>query len=81
MPWFERPSAIRARISRSRGVSSASGIDLAAVGEQLVDDRPVDHALAGRHALQRVDQLLDAADAFLQQVADRLGLSSMSRSA
>ena len=46
---------------------------MAAVGHQLVDDRPVDDALTGPHALHGVDQLLDAAHPLLEEVADTLG--------
>ena len=73
MPWFERPSAIRARTSRSRGVSSAKRIDPTAPGEQLVDDRPVDDALTGGDSLHGVEELLHTADSLLHQVADPFG--------
>jgi hypothetical protein len=47
---------------------------VAASCEQVVDDTPVDDALAGCDALYGVEQLVDAADPFLHQVADSFGL-------
>src|SRR5262245_16407057 len=75
MPWFERPSAINARISRSRGVSSSSGSTCRrAERQRFRDDGAVDDALAGRDALHRVEQLIDPADPLLHQVSGAFGL-------
>ena len=50
-------------------------IDLPASREELFDDRSVDDALARCDPVQRVEQLLDAADPFLHQVSDVVRVS------
>jgi hypothetical protein len=73
MPWFERPSAIRAIISRFTWCELGDGIDPTPLGEQLVDDGSVDDGLTGCDPLHSIEELLHAADTFLHQVADPFG--------
>ena len=64
-----RPSAIIARISRSRGVSfSSPGSCLARVGDELVDDARIDQRAAGDDLPQRASELVLVPDPLLEQV-------------
>ena len=54
---FDRPSAISASTSRSRGVSVASGSSGRAAGEQLGDHLGVHRGAAGGHLAHGVDEL------------------------
>ena len=71
MPAFERPSAMSARTSRSRGVSESSG-PRAAAGQQLRDDLGVEDRAAGRDPVDGVDEVGHVGHALLEQVADGL---------
>ena len=71
MPAFERPSAMSARTSRSRGVSESSG-PRAAAGQQLRDDLGVEDRAAVRDPVDGVDEVGDVGHALLEQVADGL---------
>ena len=50
MPAFERPSAISASTSRSRGVSTSSGSSTRARRDELLDERRVDHRCRPRRS-------------------------------
>src|SRR3954467_10028026 len=78
IPAFERPSAIRASTSRSRGLSSSSGSrarraatsSWASAGAGgLLDEPGVDDGCAVRDPLEGRDEVVDIGDAALQQVA------------
>ena len=73
IPRLERPSAISARTSRSRGVRASIGLRPATPADQSGDDVWVQHGPARGHAPDRVDEGLDIADMMLEQVADALG--------
>jgi hypothetical protein len=60
MPWFERPSAISARISRSRDVSSSMGSTRRRRASSSSTTAPVDDALTRCDPLHGVEQLFDA---------------------
>ena len=72
MPLFERPSAISASTSRSRGRQLGKGIVAPPLRDQLLDERRVDHRAAAGDPLERVHEVLDAPDPALEQVADAL---------
>ena len=69
MPAFERPSAISASTSRSRGDRTSSGSSTPLGGDELLDERGIDDRAALDDPLERVDELVDVGDAALQQVA------------
>ena len=74
MPWFERPSAISARISRSRDVSSSIGSTRRRrASRSSTTARSTTHSPAA-DPLHGVEQLFDPTDAFLHQIADAFGL-------
>ena len=66
MPWFDLPSAIAASTSRSRGCPPAP--------EHPPDHLGVERATAGGDAPDRLQERLDVAHAFLEQVAHALRL-------
>ena len=68
------PSAISRRTSRSRGVSWLSGESSARVGlgDEGVDDLGIHDGAALRHGADRGRELLDVADALLQEVGTAL---------
>ena len=72
MPAFVRPSAISRSTSSSRGVRAASGLAVAAAApaHERVDDLRVDDRAARAHLAQGVDEVLEVADAVLEQVAE-----------
>ena len=76
MPLLERPSATRARTSRSRGLRASRWLALrvAQAGEQPRDDRRVDDALAVDESLQRVVEHRDVRDPAFEQVAGAGGV-------
>ena len=69
MPAFERPSAISAEhLALARREHVERVVD-AARGDELLDERRVDHRAALDDPLQRVGELVDVGDAALEQVA------------
>ena len=70
MPAFDRPSAISASTSRSRGVSSSSGPSSRRLREQLGDDLGVERGAAAGDPLDRLQEVGDVHDPVLEQVAD-----------
>ena len=69
IPAFERPSAISASTSRSRGDRTSSGSAHAACGNELLHERGIDDRGALDDPLERVDEILDVRDTALEQVA------------
>ena len=67
---FDRPSAMSASTSRSRGVSRPKRYVPGPLGEQLGDDLGVHDRAAGRHPADRVDELAHVHHPVLEQVAD-----------
>ena len=67
---FDRPSAISASTSRSRGVSRSTRL-VAAPGHDRGDHLGVEDRAAGGDAAYAVDELGDVGDPVLEQVADR----------
>ena len=68
-----RPSAIRSRTSRSRGVSAASAAFALlprARAHELGHHLAIERRPAPRHALHGIDEAAHVADALLEQVAD-----------
>ena len=80
MATFERPSAISASTSRSRGVSSSSGPS-SRCAEQLGDDLGVERGAALGDAAHGVDEVAHVGHAVLEQVADARRAPSASSSA
>ena len=70
IPALERPSAIRASTSRSRGVSAGQAAGVAAGAEELADHLRVEGGAAGGDPGQRVGELGHVGDPVLEQVAD-----------
>ena len=73
MAWLERPSAIRASTSRSRALSTSSGLGAALARDQQPHDRRVECRAALRNAPHGLGEVVDVGDAVLEQVADALG--------
>ncbi len=69
MPVFERPSAISASTSCSRGVSRSSGPSRRLAREQLRHHLRVERGAAAGDPAHRLDELDDVQDAVLEQVA------------
>src|SRR5437763_332165 len=67
MAELDRPSAISASTSRSRGVNPSSGAP-AAPGDELRDDVGVQDGTAAGHPAQRVEEVTDVGDPVLGQV-------------
>ena len=72
MPWFERPSAMSSSTSRSRG-ELGKRVVAPVSREQRRDDDRVDRRASFRNPPDRADELLDVADAILEQVAGAVG--------
>jgi hypothetical protein len=72
MAMLERPSAISASTSSSRGVRAFSPLCARSVQESI-DDGRVDDAFAGDDSGQGVDDDLDIIDAVLEQIAQVFG--------
>src|SRR4051794_32067001 len=72
MPALEKPSAMSARTSRSRGVSSRNG-SLARGPDELRDDAWIQGGPAGGHPPDGVGELVGVRDAVLEEIADALG--------
>ena len=69
IPLLERPSAMSAITSRSRGVSTSSGSSDAAGRDELGDENRIHDRAAPHDPLQRLDEVIDVGDPALQQVA------------
>ena len=72
MAWFERPSAIRARTSRSRSVRSSRGT-CAPPADKLGDHLGVDDRAALGDPPDGVGEVVEIVDPVLEQVADPTG--------
>ena len=72
--WFERPSAISASTSRSRGVSASSGSSRRRRPSSCATTSGSSAEPPSPTRRTRVDEALDVGDAVLQQVADALGV-------
>ena len=70
MPALERPSAISASTSRSRGVSSSSGSLDIPRRDELLNQSGVDDRSTTAYASHGVEELVELGDATLEQVAD-----------
>ena len=70
--WFDRPSAISARTSRSRSVRSSSGTRERRPTSTR-DDRRIDDRTSLRDPSDRVGEILEVGDPVLEQVADASG--------
>ena len=67
--WFERPSAISARTSRSRSVRSSSGTR-PPPADELGHDLRIDHRSPARDPADGFAEVVQVLDAVLEQVAD-----------
>ena len=72
MAWFDRPSAIKARTSRSRSVRSSSGTR-AAPADEHGDDGGIDDRAALGDPPDGVGEVVEIRDPVLEQVADPAG--------
>ena len=72
IPALVRPRAISRRTSSSRAVRATSGTrrDLPSPAHERVDDRRVDDGAARADLAQGVDEILEVADAVLEEVAE-----------
>ena len=75
MAVFDRPSAISASTSVSRGVSRPSGVGFAAAGQELADNLRVEHHAAVRDPLECPDELPDVGYPVFEQVPDLVGVA------
>ena len=73
MAWLERPSAMRARMSRSRVVRLVRALSSPRRRSSCADDLGVDGRSAAGDAPQRVGELGDVGHPVFEQVADALG--------
>ena len=73
MAWLERPSAISESTSRSRALSTSSGLErrLRATRRPTIDGSSAEPPSATR--AHRVGEVVDVGDAVLEQVADAVG--------
>ena len=71
---FERPCAIRREDVAFAFGEPFDRVAAAAGAQQLVADDRIDHAAAARDGPACGDELVELADAFLQQIADARGV-------
>ena len=71
--WFERPSAMYSRTSRSRGERPLERVVAAVPADELADDGRIECRAALGDPPHGGGELLDVGDAVLEQVADALG--------
>ena len=71
--WFERPSAMYSRTSRSRGERAPERVIAAMPADELADDGRIERRATLGDPPHRGGELVDVGDAVLEQVADALG--------
>ena len=77
IPWFDRPSAMSSRTSRSRGVKLGERIAVPPFREERRDDDRVDGRPAFGDTVNGRDEVLHLADPVLEEVAGTFDESAL----